>query len=614
FAIGGVLMQDKHPIAFESRKLNETERRYTVQEKEMTAIVHCLRTWRHYLLGSKFIVQTDNVATSYFQSQKKLTPKQARWQDFLAEFDYELVYKPGRSNVVADALSRKAELAAITTTHCDIRESIKEGLSHDPEAKRLMELALQGQTRRFWVEDGLLLTAGRRVYVPKYGNIRRQIMKESHDTLWAGHPGQRRTRALIEAIYYWPKMRDDIECYVQTCLVCQQDKVEQRHPGGLLEPLPVAQRPWESITMDFITGLPKSEGYGTIMVVVDRFSKYATFMPATPGCTAKEAAQLFFKNVVKYWGLPRHIISDRDPRFTGNFWRELFQTLGTKLHFSTSFHPQTDGQTERVNALLECYLRHFVSSHQRDWAKLLDVAQFSYNLQRSESTGRTPFELATGQQPLTPHSLPATFEGKSAGAYLLAKGFEERMDTARAHLAKAAKRMKKFADRTRRPTNYKVGDLVMVKFNPRQFKALRGINPNLVRKYEGPFRIIAKVGKISYRLELPPTLKIHPVFHASVLKPYHEDKDDPSRGQSNRAPITITASHDRDIEGIIDYQAIPKKGHPATSMFLVHWKGQSPEEATWEKYEDLWQFQDKVHDFLRQQQCAVVVASSGGGE
>lgn len=147
FAIGGVLMQDGHPIAFESRKLNETEWRYIVQEKKMTTIVHCLRTWRHYLLGSKFVVQTDNVATSYFQSQKKLTPKQARWQDFLAEFNYELVYKPGKGNVVADALSRKAELAAITTAYCDIRESIKEGLSHDPEAKKLIELASQGQTQ-----------------------------------------------------------------------------------------------------------------------------------------------------------------------------------------------------------------------------------------------------------------------------------------------------------------------------------------------------------------------------------------------------------------------------------------------------------------------------------
>ncbi|XP_075083277.1 uncharacterized protein LOC142167025 [Nicotiana tabacum] len=142
------------------------------------------------------------------------------------------------------------------------------------------------------------------------------------------------------------------------------DKVEKQKPGGLLEPLPVAERPWESVTMDFMTCLPKSNDYGTIMVVVDRFSKYSTFMPASLGCTAKEAAKLFFKNVVKYWGLPRHIINDPDPRITGNFWRELFDILGTELHFFTSFHSEIDGQTERVNALLECYLRHYARRKQ----------------------------------------------------------------------------------------------------------------------------------------------------------------------------------------------------------------------------------------------------------
>ena len=133
--------------------------------------------------------------------------------------------------------------------------------------------------------------------------------------------------------------------------------------------------------MDFITSFPKSNG----------FSKYATFMPSLACCTTKEAAQLFFKNVVKYWGLPRYILNDQDPRFIGNFWDELFEIFGTRLHLSTIFHPQNDGQTERVNALLECYLRQYVSAHQKDWAKLLDMAQFSYNSERSESTGRTPF-------------------------------------------------------------------------------------------------------------------------------------------------------------------------------------------------------------------------------
>nr|XP_033514146.1 uncharacterized protein LOC117278794 [Nicotiana tomentosiformis] len=228
FAIGGVLMQDNHPIAFESLKLNETERRYT----------------------------------------------------------------PDKANVIADALSRKAELAKITSTRWDIHEAIKEGMQHDPTAKQLIDLAKQGSTRHFWVEDGLLLTTG-----------------------------QHRTRALVESVYFWPRTRDDIECYVQTYLVCQEDKVEKQQPGGLLEPLPVTESPWKSVTMDFITYLPKSDNYGTILVVVDRFSKYATFMHASLGCTAKEAAKLFFKNVVKYWRLPRHIISDRDPRFTGNLWR-----------------------------------------------------------------------------------------------------------------------------------------------------------------------------------------------------------------------------------------------------------------------------------------------------
>nr|XP_018621835.1 uncharacterized protein LOC108942866 [Nicotiana tomentosiformis] len=167
FAIGGVMMHDKHPIAFESRRLNETERHYTVQEKEMTAIVHSLHTWRHYLLESRFVFKTDN---------------------------------PGKGNVVADALSRKDELAAITSTIWDIREAIEEGMQHDPAAKQLIKLVNQGNTRHFWVEDDLLLTTGWRVYVPKFGDIRRQIIRESHDTMWAGHPGQRRNSALVESV------------------------------------------------------------------------------------------------------------------------------------------------------------------------------------------------------------------------------------------------------------------------------------------------------------------------------------------------------------------------------------------------------------------------------
>ncbi|XP_015946584.1 uncharacterized protein LOC107471601 [Arachis duranensis] len=432
YAIGGVLMQEGHPIAFESRKLNDTERRYTVQEKEMTAVVHCLRTWRHYLLGSHFIVKTDNVATSYFQTQKKLSPKQARWQDFLAEFDFDFEYKSGKTNVVADALSRKAELAVISMVEGDIVHTIKEGLHHDPLAKKLVELAREGET-----------------------------------------------------------------------------------------------------------------------------------------------ARLFFKNVVKYWGLPKSIISDRDPRFTGRLWTELFKLLGSELHFSTSFHPQTDGQTERVNALLECYLR-------------------------SESTGKSPFEIVTGQQPLTPHSLSSSYSGKSPVAYHMIKSWEEQADVTRSYLDKAAKRMKKWADKKRRHASYQVGDKVMIKLLPQQFKAFRKVHKGLIRKYEGPFEIIGRVGEVAYKVQLPPSMKIHPVFHVSMLKPYHGDQDEPSRGDSSRAPPVVIRSFDKEIEEILANRIVRRRGVPPSIQYLIKWKALPITKASWETREDLWQFQEHLEHYHEQ--------------
>nr|GEW88438.1 hypothetical protein [Tanacetum cinerariifolium] len=228
FDIRGVLMQDGHPITFESQKLKETERKYTVQGKEMTA---------------------------------KLSPKQASWQDFLAKFDYQLEYKLGKANVVADTLSRKAK------------------------------------TQRFLLKGGILFTKGDRLYVPKWGDLRRAIMKECYNSKWTGHPRITKTLALVEGTYYWPRMGDDVKTFVRTCLICQQDKIEQKKSGGFLEPLPSPKGPWESVSMDFITCFPKSKGGGSIIVVVDRFSKYGTFIAAPPDVTADDTAKLFFKNV-----------------------------------------------------------------------------------------------------------------------------------------------------------------------------------------------------------------------------------------------------------------------------------------------------------------------------
>ncbi|CAA0834158.1 Unknown protein [Striga hermonthica] len=448
-------------------------------------------------------------------------------------------------------------------------------LERDPVTKALIGLAKEGKTQRVWVEDGLLYTKGRRLT-----------------------PKPTRTVALLETNYFWPQLKDDVETYVRTCLVCQKHKIENRHPAGLLEPLPTPAGPWDSITLDFISSLPQSEGYGSIMVVVDRFTKYGTFIPCSKDCTAEEAAREIFKNVVKHWGLPRSIIRNRDPRFTWRLWTELFKLLGTELNFSTSFHPQTDGQTERVNALLECYLRHFISAKQRDWAKLLDVAQFSYNSQRSESTGQSPFEVVTGRQPLTPHtiSLP-TKEGRSPGAEKMVKTWEEHADLAWSYLHRARRRMKKWADKKRRPGEFSQGELVFVKLLPQNFKTFRSLPKGLIRKYEGPYPVIKKIGNVAYRVDLPPSLKIHLVFHASMLKPYKGDMEDPSRGLSSRAPPITTKSFDKEVEAVLTSDIVRRRGVPPKTRYLIKWKGLPDSETSWDFEEVLWKFKDTIERY-----------------
>ncbi|KAG8485497.1 hypothetical protein CXB51_021848 [Gossypium anomalum] len=168
---------------------------------------------------------------------------------FLSELDFTMEYKPERANIVADALSRKMKFATINQLNGFLLEHIRKGLSHDPTTKSLVELAKEGKTKRFWLDGELLYTHGHCFYVPHYGKLRKEVMKECYDSRWASHPGMRRTLALLEDRYYWPHMGEDVKTYVKTCLVCQQDKVELKSPTDLLQPLPVPERPWESVSM-----------------------------------------------------------------------------------------------------------------------------------------------------------------------------------------------------------------------------------------------------------------------------------------------------------------------------------------------------------------------------
>ncbi|KAL0456006.1 UNVERIFIED_CONTAM: Transposon Tf2-11 polyprotein [Sesamum latifolium] len=475
FAFGGVLMQDDHPVAFESRKLKDVERRYSVHEKELLAVVHCLRLWRHYLLGSSFVVKTDNTAVSHFMTQPKLTR----------------------------------------------------------------------------------------------------------------HQEEERTYALVQRAYFWPQMRDDVETYVPTCLICQQDKADHQKKAGLLQPLPIPTRPWESVSMDYISGLSKVGDLGSIIVVVDRLSKYATFIAAPKHVTTEGTTHLFFKHIVKYWGLPKDIVSDRDSRFTGVFWTELFKILGSKLCMSSSYHPQSDGQTEHFNSMLEEYLRHFVRGTQKDWVKLLDVAQLCFNAQKSSSTNKSAFKIVTGQQPLLPHTLDSPQSVRCPLARNFSQEWKQNVDIARSCLEKAQKRMKKYADQNRRFIEFNAGDLVMVKVpDPRLSKSLRGRDPRLMQKYVGPLPIMKRIGTVAYRIELPPWWKIHNVFHVSQLKKYSADREDDARNQPSRPQLELTKTKKKVAEAILNHR-VTRTAKREHTEYLVKWKGCSSEENTWERVTNL---------------------------
>ena len=236
-------------------------------------------------------------------------------------------------------------------------------------------------------------------------------------------------------------MKEDLQAYVKTCHVCQVNEIQRKKEAGLLQPLPIPERPWQCLSIDFISGFPKVEGFGSVLVVVDRFSKYVVFIPAPSKCPVEEAMRIFISNVVKHFGMPEDIMSDRDTWFTSRFWVEMFNMWGTECKFYTANHPQIDGQTEQVNQMLEEYLRHYVTVAQTNWLELLKPAQLSYNLHRNSAIGMSPFEVAIRFQPRTPLDVLVSEQPErsmSPAAYKFAKTRRNLLDEARDSLEKAS--------------------------------------------------------------------------------------------------------------------------------------------------------------------------------
>lgn len=336
-----------------------------------------------------------------------------------------------------------------------------------------------------------LLRYKERICVPDQGDIKRKILDENHKIPYAGHPGYQKLITSLRKEYHWPGMKRDVTEYLARCIECQLIKAEHQHPAGLLQPLPIPEWKWEVITMDFITGLPKSKkGNDSIMIVVDKLSKTAHFIPVQSTYRVAQIANVFMQNIFKLHGLPKTIISDRDVKFTSAFWRTLFEGLGTQLNFSIAYHPQTNGQTERVNQVLEDMLRSYVMQQPTRWEEYLHLVEFAYNNGYHASLQMSPFEVLYGRKCRTPSSWSGPEDRLVLGTEML-KEMEAMVKRVRVNLKVAQDRHKSFADRKRTFKEYQVGEHVYVRIRARRSTLQWNGCAKLAPGFCGPFQILA---------------------------------------------------------------------------------------------------------------------------
>ncbi|KAL8131129.1 hypothetical protein AgCh_007165 [Apium graveolens] len=322
----------------------------------------------------------------------------------------------------------------------------------------------------------------------------------------------------ISQFFYWPQMKQKVIAYVQACDICQRIKSSHTFPGGLLQPLPIPTQIWEDVSMDFVEGFPKSDGKDSILVVVDRFTKIGHFIALSHPYSATDIAQTFLDNIYKLHGLPRTIVSHRDKIFTSQFWKALFDSVGTKTHLSTSYHPQTNGRTNRLNRSLEQYVRAMTSSRPKNWTKWLSLAEWWYNSTHNSAIKMSPFEVVYGTPP---RQLCFPIAQRSTVDCVLDFQIkrEAMNNILKDAITTAQNRYKQFADSKKTDVSYQNGDYVYLKLQPyKQLSVVVRRYLKLSHKYFGPYLILDKIGQVAYKLQLPVDSLIHLVFHVSLLK------------------------------------------------------------------------------------------------
>lgn len=645
--IAGVLTQQQddrewHPVGYFSETMQGAEHNYPIHDKELLAVVRALRFWRSELIGLQepFTVITDHEALVYFGTKRLLNLRQAGWAEQLAQFHFQITYRPGTQNGGADALSRKAEdlvtqkakkeamrtfrifqqgdgssytvdadgsapegdahvaqlctmvlgdsvvpLLTMNVEDCppdisgyQLTEELLRNNRDDPELEVDREKARQGHTDLTLTAGELLLYQGRLV-VSGISTLRTQVLEEVHGRLVGGHPGQHKTKKLLQAKYWWPGLTADADRYVANC-ACQAAKPPRGKTPGLLQPLPIPQRPWRHLVMDFKQMPKDKQGYDNVLIVVDRLSKFVQTLPCHTTVTARDAACLYYTRIFGIFGCPESVVSDRGPQFVADFTNELSKLMGTKWKLSAPGHSQTAGQAEIMIQYFEQRLRPFVNHYQDNWAAAVPAMDYVHNGTPHESIGMEPHEALMG------YPMPKLYDWEPMARPLdeatvterrnrqeardVASTIHDYVEHAREMMGRAQQRMVEQANRHRKAPDFDVGDHVRV-----IRKAWSSPTDRVSDKLDFPltrghYLIRERVGN-AYLLELPDSWQGPTLFSADRLR-FHDNNPLPGQAAENPGPEQVDEEEEWEVQQVTASRLFRGK-----LRYQVQWKGWDPD-------------------------------------